>query len=46
MLSDLFHLLTETVELLESRVNIRRDPDALKFFVDDWHGEEFWMVAQ
>ncbi len=46
MAGDHFNLFAETVELIERRVNVGSDPNALEFFVHDRRGENVVFVEQ
>src|SRR4030095_13501082 len=39
-LSNCFHHVTKPVQLAKSGVDVRRDTNALKLFVDDWCGKD------
>ena len=43
---DQFHLFTESIELAQRWVQIRRDPNALEFCVHDRRGEDVMLVEQ
>src|SRR4029078_11567090 len=43
---DQFHFLAETVQLIERGVNVRRDANALEFFVHDGHGKYVVFIEE